>query len=244
MTLKIMLDAGHGPNTPGKRSPDGSLREFHFNSRVADVMRAELEKYEGVTVYFAHEQLRDVPLKERTDRANKLGVDVYVSLHANAGGGTGIETFVHPKSSAKSREVAKAIQAALIKATGMVDRGVKTADFHVLRETDMPAVLIEHGFMDNAADLPKLKDDAFRVLCAKTNVKALTQVYGLKRKGAELVENNDVAGHWAEQSIKKAIANGVMSGYPDGTFGVNNPMTRAQFVAVLDKLGLLDRGTK
>jgi N-acetylmuramoyl-L-alanine amidase len=210
-------------------------------------VKAELAKYEGVTVYFAHEQGRDVPLRERTDRANKLGVDLYVSLHANAGGGTGIETFVHPKSSAKSREVAEVIQRNLIKATGMRDRGVKTADFHVVRETKMPAMLIEHGFMDHADDLPKLKSDAFRVLCAQTNVKSIAEVYKLKlkSKGAEHVAKaDDVKGHWAEQSIKKAMANGIMAGYPDGSFGVNDPMTRAQFVAVLDKLGLLDRGTK
>jgi N-acetylmuramoyl-L-alanine amidase len=184
--MLIMLDAGHGPNTPGKRSPDG-MREFHFNSRVADVMKAELEKYEGVTVAFAHESGRDVPLAERTKNANARKVDVYVSLHADAlngvmGGHGGTTTFVYKTNPTQSRKLAEVIQRNLIAVNGLRNRGVKTADFHVLRETNMNAVLIEHGFMDSTTDLPKLKDDGFRVLCGQTNAKSLAEFYGLKRK--------------------------------------------------------------
>jgi N-acetylmuramoyl-L-alanine amidase len=184
--MRIMIDAGHGPNTPGKRSPDG-MQEFNFNSRVADVMKAELEKYEGVTVLFAHESGRDVPLAERTKNANAQKVDVYVSLHADAlngvmGGHGGATTFVYKTNPVQARKLAEVIQRNLIAANGLRNRGVKTADFHVLRETNMTAVLIEHGFMDSTTDLPKLKDDGFRVLCGQTNAKSLAEFYGLKRK--------------------------------------------------------------
>jgi N-acetylmuramoyl-L-alanine amidase len=186
MYMEIMICAGHGPNTPGKRSPDG-MREYEFNSRVADVMKAELEKYEGVTVYFAHEPKRDVPLKERTDRANALEVDLYFSIHANANSGKmgdwgGIDTFVYIDNPAKSRKLADVVQRNLIASTKLRNRGVKTADFHVLRKTDMDAILVEHGFMDSRTDLPLLKSDAYRVLCGKTNVKSIAEVYGLKLK--------------------------------------------------------------
>jgi N-acetylmuramoyl-L-alanine amidase len=184
--MLIMLDAGHGPNTPGKRSPDG-MREFEFNSRVADVMKAELEKYEGVTVVFAHESGRDIPLAERTNKANAQKVDVYVSLHADALNGVmgnhgGTTTFVYKTNPTQARKLAEVIQRNLIGVNGLMNRGVKTADFHVLRETNMTAVLIEHGFMDSHIDLPKLKDDGFRVLCGQTNAKSLAEFYGLKRK--------------------------------------------------------------
>lgn len=184
--MKILICAGHGPNTPGKRSPDG-MREYSFNSRVADVMKAELEKYEGVTVIFAHEPGRDVPLAERTKKANAQKADVYVSLHANAlrgvmGSHTGIETFVYTTKPQAAVALANKLQSALVSATGLKDRGVKFADFHVLRETNMTAVLIEHGYMDSTIDLPKLKDDAFRVLCGKTDAKALAEYYCLKLK--------------------------------------------------------------
>lgn len=184
--MKIMLDAGHGPNTPGKRSPDG-MREFDFNNAVANAMKAELEQYEGVTVLFAHDPSRDVPLKERTDKANAQKVDVYVSLHANANTGVmgdwkGIETYVYKTNPAEARKLANKVQSSLVTATGLFNRGVKTADFHVLRETNMTAILIEHGYMDSRIDLPKLKDAGFRTLCGVTNAKALAEVYGLKRK--------------------------------------------------------------
>jgi N-acetylmuramoyl-L-alanine amidase len=193
--LIVVLDAGHGgrdskgiPTTPGKRSPDGML-EYDFNSRVAEVMKAELEKYEGLSVYFTHESGRDVPLQERTGKANKLKADVFVSIHANANAGVmgdhgGIETFVYTTKPKEATALATKVQAELVKATGLRNRGVKYGNFHVLRETYMTAILIEHGFMDSKTDLPKLKSEEFRKLCAETNVKALAEFYGLKRKPA------------------------------------------------------------
>lgn len=199
--LKVMLDAGHGPNTPGKRSPDG-MREYEFNKAVADAMKAELARYDGVGVYFTHDDGRDVPLKERTDRANRLGVDVFVSLHANALAGRmgdhgGIETFAHTSKPAEAVKLAQAIQSALIKATGLRNRGVKYANFHVLRETKMTAILIEHGFMDSTTDLPKLKSKDYRELCGKTNAETLAKFYGLKKK-----EKPKKAAAMAEEKTK------------------------------------------
>jgi N-acetylmuramoyl-L-alanine amidase len=186
--MKIMIDAGHGPNTPGKRSPDG-MREFEFNSAVANAMKAELEQYEGVSVVFAHEPGRDVPLAERTNKANKQCVKLYVSLHADAlagvmGGHGGITTFVYKTNPAEACKLAEVMQRNLVAATGLRNRTVKTADFHVLRETNMTSVLIEHGFMDSMTDLPKLKTAEYRVLCGQTNARSIAEVYGLKPKVA------------------------------------------------------------
>jgi N-acetylmuramoyl-L-alanine amidase len=186
--MKIMLDAGHGIHTPGKRSPDG-MREFYFNVAVANYMSQELSKYENVEVLFAHDPTgkRDVPLSERTNKANRENVDVYYSIHANANTGvmgnwTGIETYVYPSRPAGSVKLANIAQKRLVEATGLRNRGVKTANFHVLRETNMDAVLVEHGYMDSKIDLPKLKSDSFRRLCAKEGVLSLADAYGLKRK--------------------------------------------------------------
>lgn len=184
--MKIMIDAGHGYETAGKRSPDG-MREYEFNRDVAKVMKLELEKYKGVTVYFAHEDNRDVPLNERTAQANRLQVDVYFSIHANAlagkiGNHGGIETYVYLSKPKEAYALAKKVQSALVKATGMRDRGVKLADLHVLRKTNMTAILAEHGFMDSLSDLPRLKSSSFRTLCGKTNAIAVAQFYGLQLK--------------------------------------------------------------
>lgn len=141
--MRIMLDAGHGINTPGKRTPDDSMREFHFNSAVANYTREILLNYEDVIVDFVHDPSGkvDILLLASTNIANSKKSDVYVSIHANAAGtgwsdANGIETFVHPtNNTAVSNKLANLVQKKLISATGLRDRGVKVENFHVLRET-------------------------------------------------------------------------------------------------------------
>lgn len=187
--MKIMLDAGHGYSTPGKRSPDG-MREYEFTRSVATHARSLLNGYKNVTVYFAHSDQEDVPLQERTNKANSLKVDAYVSIHANAfgsGGWTsaeGIETFVYLSRPKDSLQLAQKIQRNLIVSTGLVDRGVKTADFHVLRETNMDAVLIEAGFITNRDEIKLLRSETYRKAVAEAIVKALADQYSLAKKPA------------------------------------------------------------
>ncbi len=181
-----MLDAGHGYSTAGKRSPDG-MKEYEFTKVVANFAKQFLENYENVTVYFAHSDDRDVPLQERTDKANQLKADIYVSVHANAYGSdwndaNGIETYIHPRHSQQSADLAQKIQRYLIISTGLKDRGVKTADFHVLRETNMPAVLIECGFYTNHKEAELLRSETYRRICADAIVKAISDQYNLTRK--------------------------------------------------------------
>lgn len=201
--MKIMLDAGHGYSTIGKRTPDG-MKEYEFNRTVANHMRDLLAQYEGVTVFFAHEDGRDVPLWERCKKANALKVDLYFSIHANAYGSgwndaNGIETFAWIRNNAEPLRLSNAVQANLVKATGLRNRGVKTADFQVLRDTHMPAILVEHAFMTNNSEAEKLKSDAFRQTCAAANVQAIASVYGLKAKAVTVVAANE---GWKQQSGK------------------------------------------
>lgn len=183
--MKIMLDAGHGPNTPGKRSPD-NFKEFEFNSKVADFAKKLLNEYKDVTVYFAHSKGEDVPLKERTDKANKLKVDCYVSIHANAYGTTwnnanGIETYVYVTKPKEAMELAKKVQKNLVIRTGLQDRGVKTADFHVLRETSMTAILCECGFYTNKKEKNLLQSETYQKTCAEAIAKGIVDQYHLKK---------------------------------------------------------------
>lgn len=185
--MKIMLDAGHGYETAGKRSPDG-MKEYEFNRAVADEVSKLLSKYENVTVFIAHSDESDVPLKERTDMANRLAVDCYVSIHANAYGTgwnnvRGIETYIYVTKPKIAHELARKIHNSLIAATAMKDRGVKTASFHVLRETRMTAVLVECGFMTNKEDTTLLRSASYRRLCAEAIVKGLREQYKLKLSG-------------------------------------------------------------
>lgn len=185
--MKITICAGHGPDTAGKRSPDGTLREFHFNSRVADILKEKLLKYEDVEIQFAHVNYRDVPLEERTDQANTWKADLYFSIHANAFGSVwhiaeGIETYVYTSKPKEALTLAAEVQNELIRATGRANRGVKTKDFHVLRETHMTAVLIECGFMTNKEEAELLKSEEYRQKIAKACENAIVKVYNLKLK--------------------------------------------------------------
>ncbi|RSD25231.1 N-acetylmuramoyl-L-alanine amidase [Mesobacillus subterraneus] len=185
--MKIMLDAGHGYNTPGKRSPDG-MREYEFNRAVANYARDLLANYNNVTVYFSHSDQQDVSLKARTDKANSLNVDIFVSIHANAFGSGGwnsaggIETYVYPSRPPVAYQLAQKIQRNLVVATGLQNRGVKTADFHVLRETRMDAVLVECGFMTNREEIKLLRSETYRRTIAEGIVKSLAEQFRLQRK--------------------------------------------------------------
>ncbi|WP_353056096.1 MULTISPECIES: N-acetylmuramoyl-L-alanine amidase [unclassified Mesobacillus] len=182
-----MLDAGHGYNTPGKRSPDG-LREYEFNRAVANYANQLLENYKNVTVYFSHSDQRDVSLTARTDKANSLNVDIFVSIHANAFGSGGwnnvggIETYVYPSRPPVANQLAQKIQRNLVIATGFENRGVRTADFHVLRETKMDAVLVEGGFMTNRNEVELLRSETYRRTIAEGIVKALAEQFKLEQK--------------------------------------------------------------
>lgn len=166
-----MIDAGHGPETAGKRSPDESLREFTFNEATAEFLK-KLLIAEGFTVIFSHDQTRDVSLSERISLANKLKVDAFVSIHANAFGSDwnesqGIETYTCLIASKTSTRMASYVQKALIMLTGRKNRGVKKADFAVLRETTMPAILVECGFMTNKEEANLLKSTNYQQQCAQ-----------------------------------------------------------------------------
>jgi N-acetylmuramoyl-L-alanine amidase len=192
--FRIAIDAGHGPETPGKRVPDDSMREFHFNSVVSGYVKEQLEQYENVEVMFTHAPDRDLPLKERTDKANEWNADVFVSIHANAIDDTdgvpdgwddrveGIETFVHATKPKEATELAAEVQNQLLRETGRKNRGVKAANYHVLRETDMTAILVECGFMTNHEEAELLKSDAYRRKCASAIVQGLVNYYKLKKK--------------------------------------------------------------
>jgi N-acetylmuramoyl-L-alanine amidase len=185
--MKIIIDAGHGPETAGKRSPDGTLREFMFNSATAGYVTSILQQYADVEVRNTYDMNSDMPLITRTNAANAWPADLFVSIHANAVGEVwssygGIETYTYTTKPAAAVRLATAVQKKLIELTGLADRGVKAANFHVLRETKMTSILVECGFMDNREECELLKTDAYRKTCAVAIVAGIAETYGLKLK--------------------------------------------------------------
>lgn len=188
MTLKVSNDAGHAGFgvTPGKRALDGSMYEWEFNDGCVRHFMDELAKYEDVEQLRVDDPTgkRDVPLSERAQKANAWGANLHVSFHGNAGPTTasGIETFVYPKTTAHNRQVALCIHNHIINATGRKNRGLKTADFQILRTTKMEALLIEGGFMTNAEELALMKTDAYRSKVGRAAARGVAESFGLKRK--------------------------------------------------------------
>lgn len=191
--VKIAWSAGHGLTTPGKRSPDGE-REWSFNNKVVEAGIQYLAQYADV------QQIRvddptgstDVTLTTRTNTANEWGADIYVSSHKNAlngswGNHTGIETYTYlpPEENPKSVALAKLIHPQVVDAMGLADRGIKAANFHELRETNMPAVLIEGGFMDSNIDIKKLRDDKFLKAQGEAIGRGIVLYFGLNLKKEE-----------------------------------------------------------
>src|SRR5690625_2933674 len=187
MTKVIAIDAGHGIITPGKRTPDDE-REWSFNSIVAQSIIDNLKKYRGVKTVRLDDPTgkRDVPLQERTNKANNANADILVSCHHNANTGkwgnwTGTETYHYPGSTT-GKQLAQALHPSVVKAYGLRDRGIKSANFHMLRESRMPAILIEGGFMDSTIDIKKLRDKKVLKQAGKNIADAIARYFNLRKK--------------------------------------------------------------
>lgn len=187
------IDGGHGPNTAGKRSPDGTLREYNFNNPVALEVGRQLIDVYGQKVTFLHDtrgaSAGDVPLTTRTNLAAGAKVDAVISIHANGFGTggwndvSGIETFTYTIPTGNSTVLAANIQNHLLRNTGRKNRGVKKQNFQMVREPNkkgIDAVLVEAGFMTNKEELALLKTDSYKLKVAEAIVAGIAQTYNLK----------------------------------------------------------------
>ncbi|KXZ40001.1 N-acetylmuramoyl-L-alanine amidase [Alkalithermobacter thermoalcaliphilus JW-YL-7 = DSM 7308] len=149
--MKIFLDAGHGGTDPGA-TYKGRLEK----NDVLQITRAVAEELKRHNVQVIESRTTDttLTLAQRTDLANRSNSNYFISIHRNAfkpEQAQGVETFVFTNASQQSRQLANRVQEKLV-GVGFRNRGIKTANFHVLRQTKMPAVLIEIGFIDNSQD--------------------------------------------------------------------------------------------
>ena len=195
----IAIDNGHGKFTAGKRTPafpnGQQIREWEFNYPTAKKV-GHLLKHNGFKVIYVSDTENDTPLRTRTDRANSQGVDLYVSIHYNAltgrwGSQNGIETF-YWKTSNEGKRLAKLIQSNLIQFTGLHDRGIKTSNLHVLRETRMTSILVECGFMDNLKEANLMLDESYQWKCAKAIVKGICEYYNQPFKDNEQSDKSTI----------------------------------------------------
>lgn len=183
--VKVFLDAGHGGKDPG--AIGNGLKEKDLNLTIAKKVGEILtNEYENVTVLYSRTIDKTLSLKERTDMANKANANYFFSIHVNAGGGTGYEDYVYNgkiQSTTEANrttihnEVVRVLNKYRIK-----NRGKKKANFHVLRETKCPAMLVETLFIDNVNDAKFLKNQNFINDISRAYATGIAKALGLKEK--------------------------------------------------------------
>lgn len=155
---KIFIDAGHGGSDPG--ASGNGLKEKDIVLSITQKLTS-LFNSKGIQVSYSRYSDTSVGLAERAEMANNWGADLFISIHANAldgsGSAYGTECYTHPNSTAENKRISADISSSISSNLGTYNRGHREADFAVLRLTNMPAVLIETAFIDNAEDANKLK---------------------------------------------------------------------------------------
>lgn len=186
-TKKIGLDAGHGLNTPGKRTPDG-IREWSLNDKVRDKVVSYLKAYDVTIIHTDNDEGNtDESLSSRINKYLNAGVDAFVSIHHNAYTGswnnaTGVEVYTDMNPTAKDSELAKCIYNRLVKNTGLKGRGIKKEAFYVINQNRIPAVLVEGGFMDGTNDYKYITSDKGQDAYARAVADGLVEFLNLQKK--------------------------------------------------------------
>ena len=206
--FKIALTAGHYKYTSGKRClkklDKNETREWVLNDRIADKVEKLLKSYEGYSLIRTDDTTGEkaIELKERISAANKFGADIYISIHHNAGiaggKGGGIVAYTYTKVSQVTKEWQRELYEALIATTGLKGNRAQplaTANLAECRDTAMPAVLLELGFMDSATDVPVILSEDYADACAEAIVSVLVKRGNLVKKQG----NNKIDKHYRVQ---------------------------------------------
>lgn len=182
MTKRVYWDAGHGGSDPG--ATGNGLKEKDLTLKIVNYAASYLEdNYTGFIQRKSRTGDSTKTLSQRTNDANNWGADVFVSAHINAGGGIGYEDFIFDKASSTSN--ASKLQNSIHKEVAgsfTKNRGKKKANFHVLRETKMAAVLTENGFIDNKTDAAILSKNANLKKIGEAHARGVANYLGLKKK--------------------------------------------------------------
>ncbi|WP_096202403.1 N-acetylmuramoyl-L-alanine amidase [Bacillus sp. FJAT-45350] len=175
---RIMIDAGHGGSDPGAVANGLKEKEIilDLSKRVQKLLEAE-----GADVIMARTTDMFLTLAERVEIAKKEKVDSFISIHANAASNVmahGTETYWDSTFAAgRSETLAENIQNSLIDTLKTNDRGVKEGQFYVIKNTPMPSVLVELGFMTNEEEAKELASEEFRQNAAAALLDGIKKYY-------------------------------------------------------------------
>lgn len=168
----VIIDPGHGGNDLG--AADSYVYEKHINLDVSRRLERSLKEAGFKTVMTrTHDEF--IALSERSAMANRYRNAIFVSVHFNSSyrvAALGIETFYR---SSTSEKLAQLVQRELIKNVKATDRGVKTANFSVLRASKHPAILVEGGFISNKDERSAITDPLYRQIVADSIARGIVE---------------------------------------------------------------------
>jgi N-acetylmuramoyl-L-alanine amidase len=177
---KVYIDPGHGGTDTG--ATGFGLLEKNVTLDLALRLNHILVVTYGFQTRLSRSSDVTRSLASRTDDANAWGANIFVSIHINAGGGTGFESYRYTSAGSTTVRLHNLLHSRVIAAmrtvAAVTDRGQKTANFHVLRESAMSAVLTENLFIDTASDAALLKRDDFRHAVATGHATAVANFFG------------------------------------------------------------------
>lgn len=193
--MKVIIDNGHGAETPGKCSPDRRIREWSYTREIAQRLEAAL-KAKGIPAVRIVKEEKDISLKERTRRANAIYKDdrssILISIHLNAAGNKGkwmaargfeaIVSIINASGNSRrlARELVKQAKAVGLNGNRAIPvEGYWSQNLAICRDTHMPAVLTENLYQDNWQDVAYLLSEEGKQAIVDLHVEAIRKYYML-----------------------------------------------------------------
>lgn len=205
----MIIPPCHGGIDPGAVGPTG-LKESFVAWKVSCILADVLSRY-GIEIIFTRTEGVKVALDKRVDIANKSKADYFISIHINSAtnpNATGTETYAYKKG-VVGDDLAHLIQRNLVKEIELTDRGVKYNSLQVVRETTMPAALVEVAFINNPREEALLKNDEFIKKAAIGIAKGVLMYLGIDYILKEEKSMNSSTSNWAIEAMKWATSKDV-----------------------------------
>ena len=238
---RVCIDPGHGGKDPGACS--GEFKEKDLTLDISLTLKKRLSRYKNFKVFMTRETDESVSLHNRCEIANKNLCSLFVSIHINSASNSsasGIETYVYGEGDKSNGSL---FQERLIAITGEKDRGVKTNPLlYVLGSTDMTAVLLELGFINNFHDINNLRKATYRQTLVNAIESAICKYFDIPVKGdgtKMIYQTVNQIPEYAKSIIKDLVDSGVIKGEENGNLNLSDEMVRTIIITkrMIEKAG-------
>jgi len=242
--MKIYIDAGHNHSGGDTGAVGFGHKEQDINFNVAYLVGETLKRH-GIDIRYSRNKITDnvgttvaASINGRVNAANSWGANLFVSIHCNAfsdPNANGTETLVF-SASGTANQLARKVNAEIVKALGTRDRGVKVrTDLGVLRNTNMPAILPELAFITNKSNCDKLvnrQGDFAKAICR--GICNHLNIRFNESEGNDVENKNNTGEHWAQKHLGSLIAKKIVE-TPEAWRDFDNFVSKAALLALIDK---------